>query len=159
MITIKAEGTEYLYVPATSNPKLVDVKFEVPMTVVEQLIQGADTRLALFKNMLPPHSLVPYWLVWQENKDLQMLDHRVLNGLSTDQDFTNAFRTVPQLTRCFTCGQTYRTLVIDAGDPYPGAPALRREKISKVKTLPCPLCGSSLRQIVVKIVSMYSQSS
>ena len=153
MIKIISEGTFFYYVPAAKEFSLEGAVFNLPTTTVSQLLAGSDTRLALFNNMLPPNQLLPYWLVWQDGKDLVALDSNVRSGSARDQEFSNALRAIPQRTRCFECGGTFQTLVIDPGLPYPNAPSLDREKILKAKILACPQCGASLRQIVVKIVT------
>lgn len=155
MKTIIAEGTTFRYVPAATKIEAAGIDFKLPNSTVERLLDGADTRLALFDNLLPPHQMLPYWLVWQDEKDLHALDSKVNDGLTTDEDFVSAFRAVPQRTRCFKCGEAFQTLVIDSGDPYPGAPNLHRQKIAKAKILCCPRCGAALRQIVVKILDKW----
>lgn len=154
MIQIRCEGTEFEYLPADTSggEEFPEAGLRLDGETTERLKNGPDTRLALFRNLLQPHQWIPYWLVWQSPPNLLALDERVRAGTYDASDFKASLRAVAQLTRCFSCGANFRTLIIDAGDPYPGAPNLLREKITRLRILPYPQCGSSLRQLVAKIL-------
>jgi len=154
MIDVTCEGTEFKYLSAQDIDNGEGTEFTAGLqpAVAERLRKGRDTRLVLFRNLLPPHQWIPYWLVWQNPPDLSALDERARKGLYSAEDFGPAFRTIPQRIRCPKCGQSFQTLLIDAGDPYPNAPELHRKKIARLRILPCPNCGSSLRQLVAKII-------
>lgn len=76
-------------------------------------------------------------------------------GTYTDADFEHSVKTNYVRYLCPQCGNYTDTLVIDHGDPYPGAPELLRQKyLSHHKAQGCPHCGETFRLTVIKIIPM-----
>lgn len=151
MITISVEGTKLGYVSASdvSGQNL----FSDPGIGPIDLAVGEDTRLAFFRGIILDFELTPSWLVWQRPMDLIDLDRRVAAGDCIDADFEFSFRAEFRKSTCSTCGSRYEILALDAGWVYPEAADLMRKKITdKFRPLSCPSCGSSLRQLVAKII-------
>lgn len=152
MRLVSAEGTTFYYFSPSENwapPAGMRTLGQPPERVMEQIRMGGAIRLAAFVPALDQMSVVPYFLFWPTDTDLASLDSRVRDGGQTDADFEGSVRTVYQHTHCSSCGQRWHTLVIPAGDPYPGAPGLLQRKIANNQYLRCPNCKSSLRQLVV----------
>jgi hypothetical protein len=149
MVSIEAEGSRYHYVPASEGAAV-----DLPQRMgPRSLLSGKDTRLVFLDNPLSVGpKLTPVWLHWQRAADLGDLDRRVMLGEHNDVDFSSAFLTYFNVTRCLCCEARFSSLVVDAGLPYLGAPGLLREKLYKLKTVPCPSCGSPFRILVVKII-------
>lgn len=154
---IKAEGTSFIYVDADSVADGLQIAKQGSRPGFDEqqagkVLLAPDVRMALFRWPLPPNSLMPYYLVWRETAGLRQLDFKVQAGAHRDVDFFPSIRTHFQVTRCFSCGGEFDTLVVDAGDPYPGAPDLLRKKIGLFQFKRCPKCEKSLRQLVAKIL-------
>lgn len=148
MVSIKAEGTRYHYVPAGEAATI-----DLPLRMgPRSLLDGIDTRLVFLENPLSVvPKLFPCWLLWQSAADLQDLDRRVMLGEHNDGDFSWACLTYFNVTRCVCCESKFSSLVVDAGLPYLGAPGLLREKLGELKTIPCLSCGSPFRILVVRV--------
>ena len=150
---VRAEGTSFQYIPKSEGLEVAKRTF--PNLGEEQwrLAIEADIRLGFFQNFLSSAEQLPYWLVWQDDADLDVLDEKVREGIFDDNDFIYAFRTRLCKTICMRgCDRTFHTLVMEGGDPYPSAFDLSHEKFARLKYLMCPNCGVSLGQAVAKII-------
>jgi predicted Zn-ribbon and HTH transcriptional regulator len=152
MIHIKAEGTQFDYVPANSAATVIESTWSIPPEEAFGLATGQDTRLSRFRDLLSSSRQCPYWLVWQRPTNLLEIDSRAEMGNAEDRDFADAFRAIVQPTRCSQCEAEFRTLIIDPGDPYPDAPTLLQRKIARLEIKRCPKCGGSFRQLVAKVL-------
>lgn len=156
MKEIKAEGTSFIYIDSESVAEgLRAAKQSSPSFDPDQaskVLCAQGVRMALFRSQLPPNSHVPSYLVWSDAKGLDDLDSKVRAGTHRDEDFFSSIRTHFQVTRCFSCGEQFDTLVVDPGDPYPGAPDLLQKKIERFRIARCPKCQKSLRQLVAKFL-------
>lgn len=152
---IICEGAKFDYVTASEllNIEYAGDRVGLTENAFRELGSGRDTRFSYFEGLRNKELSTPYWLVWQEEVNLSLLDQKVCNQTFTEADFANAFRTFPSRTQCIYCNHWYDTLVIDDGDPYFGAPGLLNKKVSKVRSLKCPNCGNSLRRLVVKFIN------
>lgn len=150
MIEIQAEGAKIYYVPATDADRIELPEWAGPRS----MLAGADTRLSFFRNYLSVGpEFLPFWLVWQEAIALDDLDQRVAIGQYSDSDFYYSFQAYFSKTYCLKCGSIYASLVVDAGNIYPGAPGLLQEKIrNRFKPVVCPTCGTGFRILVAKIL-------
>ncbi|TKD10030.1 hypothetical protein [Polyangium fumosum] len=94
-----------------------------------------------------------YLLHWETEAETIGLDEKVFSDRYTDSDFEGSVRTVYSNTICFSCKRQWHTLIMPPGDYYPGRGSdMFYEKVAKREILRCPGCGSSLRQLVVKII-------
>jgi hypothetical protein len=152
---VTTEGTTFFYLTGFDDESSIDssglfvtIQDRAAFSRVRQL---CDVRAAVFESMLRRGRGNVYYLYWRDNRDLSELDQRVGTSSYTDEDFVTSVKTIYQNTLCDRCRASWNTLVIPPGDPYPGAPGLLEKKISSSKFVPCPRCGASLRQMVVKI--------
>ena len=155
MREIHVEGTKFYYFLADdgiSEIEATGLSVTTPDTaVVSAAREAVDVRLAVFRRILQPGRGDVYFLFWNNEQNLTIVDQRVAAGSATDDDFTASVKTTHQLTVCERCRSWWSTLIIPPGDPYPGAPGLMERKIAASRILLCPKCGSSFRQMVVKI--------
>jgi len=152
---IEAEGTRYIYFSrADGIPRPVEMDLQVKRYhpfMTAQLAKAIDFRLVLITLLRPDEAYVHY-LYWSDGQDLDRLDVKIEQGAYCDDDFQDAVKTVYQKTTCLNCHRIWDTLVMPS-DPYLGAPGLLQAKLVKVgtKIKPCPNCGASLRELVMKI--------
>lgn len=150
MIKIIAEGTTFFYVPPSAGHEAFTRMSTTASEEQLALASGVDTRLAFFRGRR--ESLIPYWLVWQAPVDLQHLDIEMNKEGANTNIFIGALRTLLLTSRCRSCASEYRTLCIDAGDPYPGNSELHMQKIRTMQIIRCPKCGGIFGLLVAKIV-------
>jgi len=155
MYRVQAEATSFHYLDAASDPATVaasglEVSWDPALVV--RLQRYADIRVVVFERMLQRKRGDVYYLFWGDGTDLDALDKRILAGTYTDEDFSQSARTVYQVTECSQCRSRWETLVVQPGDPYPGAPGLLQRKISGMRFALCPTCGAVFRQMVAKIL-------
>ncbi|MDQ2831048.1 MAG: hypothetical protein M3Y74_18625 [Chloroflexota bacterium] len=157
MKEITPEGTRYVYVSRREGipgSQVVGSHMgEIDPVMTVYLSTSTDIRLVLLKfPWLPEQPLVPYYLYWDDGRDLDLLDTSVENGTYTDADFARAFKTEFVRTLCLACRQRWPSMVMPGGDSYLGAPGLIDEKFKKARFLRCPHCATPLRLAVVKVV-------
>jgi hypothetical protein len=113
----------------------------------------ADVRLILIIAPWDINKATLNYLYWNNNQNLEELDNRVENNTWMDEDFYASIITRYQKTKCFNCERTWNTLVTDELSYLGGGlelPTIKFRQFSQ-NIKPCPHCGSSLRQSVVKI--------
>ena len=116
-----------------------------------QLKNSSNIRLIIMKNFWNSEKIgVAYYLYFEPDRIPKDLDNKIKNDTWTDADFQDSFMTRFQETLCFNCNWRGPTLCLDL-DCYLGNYKLYQEKIRKNILKPCPKCGDSLRQAVVKI--------
>lgn len=159
MKKIKAENTTFIYLFSTDrlsdaiNAELnIDVK-DIDTEITRKLARGIDTRVILVENIFKSRNYNVYYLYWDDETKLDLLDIKVANDSFTDRDFKYSVKTQYQKTNCFNCHLVWDTLIMPPGDPYLGSPGLMEKKVRDKKLLKCPNCKSSFRQLVVKILT------
>ena len=154
MRQVQAEGTRFLYLTKGEDiNSLNESELTLSGSLPEEtaaVLESNDVRLTVFERMLRRKQGGPYFLLWQDGRDLNEVDARVTEGSYTDADFAAALRTTYQETTCDDCGTASKSLVIPPGDPYPGAPGLQERKIASARFARCPRCRAAFRQMVVK---------
>ena len=165
MKEIYPEGTKFIYLTKTDElpakgTEMLGLKIEgVPPYEHWERVKSnglTDIRLAVMAFPIAPHQGYVYCLHWDDNTDLDLLDHRVTLNQYNDEDFMNSVKSQIQITKCFECGWEGLTLVMPTGDPYPNSPKLAKTKEERRYRrggfiFTCPTCNTSLRQGVVKI--------
>ena len=157
MIAVVAEGAHIVYF-AQQNPPLLETTVGMNVALVPPFMEGwlsvaTDFRLALQRGLPSDDRALVYYLHWDNGQDLTLLDQKVQENGYEDSDFMRSIRTVYQLTICDRCGKAWPTLVAPTGDPYMGAPGLHTRKLREhVFIRFCPVCGTSFRQLVAKIL-------
>jgi hypothetical protein len=158
--TIAAEGVTFMYVAGSDRQEGVSLaRHHLPtidVTFVTETLQRPDVRLAFFEWRFTsaPHGWMPQFLVWATQRDLNEIDSRVAQGTHGEDDFADSIKAEAQrhLTRCFECGASHPALVVDLGNPYPGAPELMGNKVRVFAGKRCPNCGHPLRQVVALLL-------
>jgi hypothetical protein len=158
MREIEPEGTSYIYFSKTDDLPAERVMGMMVSPIGPfmrrqlQLRASTDFRLVLVRSPFRADDAWVYYLHWDDGTDLDAIDIAVKEGRYTDNDFRHAAKTEYQKTRCDGCHRAWDSLVMPTGDPYLGAPGLDDIKLREhVVIQRCPNCGTSFRQLVVKI--------
>ena len=152
MIQVSAEGTEFLLVLASEASLAFESQGIEPTELNRRLAAGSDTRLVLFRGLLPPHGLSPSWMCWQREPNVSQIESAASAGEVNDAQYEYAFRTTAERITCPSCGGEQDALIVDAGEPYPKAPGLHEEKVRRLRSLSCPRCNASFRRLVAKLL-------
>jgi hypothetical protein len=158
---ITAEQMKYLYFAGNEGLSNEILKQDsVNSAVLRQLWedilsnQAHTFRLVLIPSGVKTSTLIIYFLYWLEDINLEELDLRIENASFNDDDFKTAVATTFGKLKCSHCGWEGYTLVMRLGDAYVAISQLEDKKLKFLgedKIKKCPNCGSSLRQLVVKV--------
>jgi len=120
----------------------------------ENLYRLPNVRLVLVPEVLAPGEAWAYYLFWEHGEGIEEIDERVRTATYTDQDFHTSVRTRHSVTRCFSCGRSWHTLILLPDELYLEVSGLSERKFSLYsgKWKRCPGCGASLRQLVVMVI-------
>jgi hypothetical protein len=112
-----------------------------------------DMRLILLASLFQPKILHPYFLHWDDDTNLDILDSKVASDTHTDADFHNAVISRFGKTFCTNCDWQGYTPVLFTAESYINQPELERTKIDlrQGSFKHCPNCNVRLRQMVTKI--------
>jgi hypothetical protein len=94
----------------------------------------------LFKRADIPRPIFYYVLHWSDGTDLDALDHKVLRGDATDEDFAGALLAEPRLMTCLSCKQQLRAVTAGGVVGVFSATDLERWRTHRFEWY-CPACG------------------
>lgn len=163
MKEIIAEQMKYLYFTRKEGlPSEVLKQDSVNSTSLQQTWEDTLSnqvhtfRLVLIPSSITKTGLYLYFLYWLTDKDLEELDRKVESNSFNDEDFRTSVATTFGKIKCSNCRWEGDTFVMHLSDAYLAVSQVQEAKLKLMSDddiKKCPNCGSSLRQLVVKIFS------